>query len=252
LELNYRTYGEGQPLIILHGLFGSLDNWLTLGKKFSKSFKVYLVDQRNHGRSFHSEDFSYDIMADDIYSLIIKENLQDIVILGHSMGGKTAMRFTQKYPHIVEKLIVADIGPKEYPMHHNHIIKALNSIDLNVVKSRKQANEIMASYIPESGIQQFLLKNLYWIEKDQLAWKINLSVISAKISEVIAETARELILTKTLFLSGENSDYILVTDYADIEKYFPNSEIEIIENAAHWIHADNPEAFYTKVITFIS
>ena len=252
MELNYRTYGEGQPLIILHGLFGSLDNWLTLGKKFSKSFKVYLVDQRNHGRSFHSEDFSYDIMADDLYSLIIKENLQDIVIMGHSMGGKTAMQFTQKYPHIVEKLIVADIGPKEYPMHHNHIIKALNSIDLNVVKSRKQANEIMASYIPEFSIQQFLLKNLYWIEKDQLAWKINLSVISAKISEVIAETSRELILTKTLFLSGENSDYILETDYAEIKKYFPNSEIEIIENASHWLHADNPEAFYTKVIAFIS
>ena len=252
MELNYRTYGEGQPLIILHGLFGSLDNWLTLGKKFSKHFKVYLVDQRNHGRSFHSEEFSYNIMANDLYYLINKENIQNVIIMGHSMGGKTAMRFTQKYPDLVDKLIVADIGPKEYPMHHNHILKALNSIDLNVVKTRKEADEIIAPFIPEFGIQQFLLKNLYWIEKHQLAWRINLPVISAKIAEVIAETPRELILTKTLFLSGMNSDYILETDYTYIEKYFPYSEIEIIENAAHWLHADNPEDFYNKVIEFIS
>ena len=128
MKLHFRKYGEGQPFLILHGLFGSSDNWLTLGKKFSAKYQVYIIDQRNHARSPHSDSISYDLMADDLYELILDEGLNEIILLGHSMGGKTAMRFVQKYPHLIHKLIIADIGRKQYPAHHEYIIQGLNAI----------------------------------------------------------------------------------------------------------------------------
>ena len=159
MKLHYRKYGEGQPLIILHGLFGSSDNWQTLGKKFAENFEVYLVDQRNHGHSPKSNEFNYQLLSDDLYKLITDLELENITLIGHSMGGKTVMHFAQEHPLFIKKLIVVDIGPKAYPMHHDIILAGLNSLDLSAIKSRGQADKQLSKFIEDIGVKQFLLKN---------------------------------------------------------------------------------------------
>ena len=251
MKLHFKKIGAGQPLLIIHGLFGSSDNWGTLGKKFAENHTVYLIDQRNHGHSNHDEIMNYEAMAEDLMELINDENIKDPILLGHSMGGKTAMTFTQKFPSVLSKLIVADIGVKGYPMHHEHIIEGLNNIDLNVVKSRGEATKILANYVKEFGIQQFLLKNLFWKEKGILAWRMNIPVIVKNMSSILGEVPNLASQTTTLFLRGEKSNYILEDDFDNISDVFPNSTFETIYNAGHWLHAENPNDFYSIVSEFI-
>tara|TARA_B100000401_G_C52780922_1_gene708231 strand:+ start:530 stop:1288 length:759 start_codon:yes stop_codon:yes gene_type:complete len=252
MQLNYRKYGSGEPLLILHGLFGSSDNWQTLGKKFSEDFQVYLIDLRNHGHSPHSIDFSYELMANDINELILSEKLEKVNLLGHSMGGKVAIRLVQLFPFHIEKLIVADIGVKKYPMHHEHIIAGLQSINLKETKSRSEARKVLTNYVKEEGVQQFLLKNLYWKEKGLLCWRMNLDVLVEQMPEILKEMPKEISLTPTLFLRGEKSKYILEEDFDLLHEIFPNSEIETVYNAGHWLHAENPLDFYELVTDFIA
>lgn len=249
--LNHKEFGEGPPLIILHGLFGSLDNWVTLGKRFAENFKVYLVDQRNHGQSFHADQFSYETMSEDLCRFMGEHNIQKANIIGHSMGGKTAMEFTRKYPEKVEKLIVADIGPKFYPVHHSQILKAFYSVPITEISSRKEADEILSGLIGDFGIRQFLLKNLSR-EGDGFKWKMNLDVIASNIEEVgKALNQNALVKNKTLFLRGGNSDYVLNDDLNLIHSVFPNSSIDTIDGAGHWLHAEKPIEFYQKAIEFL-
>ncbi|MCB9225168.1 MAG: alpha/beta fold hydrolase [Crocinitomicaceae bacterium] len=249
--LHHRVIGEGKPLFILHGLFGSSDNWQTLGKRFADYFKVYFVDQRNHGHSFHSDEFSYELMVQDLENLIDHVGEENVNILGHSMGGKTAIGFTAKYPDLVDKLIVADISYKQYPMHHDLIIEGMDSLDLNVIKSRSEADAQLSKTITDWGVRQFLLKNLYWKDKGQLAWRMNLPVLKEKLPNILAEIPFETIDNPTLFIRGGKSNYILESDYADIEEKFPHSEIFTLEDAGHWVHAEAPEEFYNKVLQFL-
>ncbi len=251
MKLHFKKYGNGPPLLILHGLFGCADNWQTLGKKFSANYQIYLIDLRNHGHSPQSSSFNYDVMSEDLNELIINENLENIYLLGHSMGGKVAMRITQMYPNYVKKLIVADIGRKKYSMHHDQIIKGLSAINLNTVKSRSAAKEILSKFISGESLLQFLLKNLYWKTKGQLAWRMNLPILIKNMNEILAEIPAEIVLTPTLFLKGEKSNYIEESDFDDIMYYFPNNEIETIYNAGHWLHADNPLDFHELVTEFI-
>ena len=252
MQLNYRKYGSGEPLLILHGLFGSSDNWQTLGKKFSEDFQVYLIDLRNHGHSPHSIDFSYELMANDINELILSEKIEKVNLLGHSMGGKVAIRVAQLFPFHIEKLIVADIGVKKYPMHHEHIIAGLQSINLKETSSRSEARKLLTNYVKEEGVQQFLLKNLYWKEKGLLCWRMNLDVLVEQMPEILKEMPKEISLTPTLFLRGEKSKYILEEDFDLLHEIFPNSEIETVYNAGHWLHAENPLDFYELVTDFIA
>lgn len=251
MKLNYKREGNGDPLIIIHGLFGSLDNWQTLGKKFAEDFDTILVDQRNHGHSPHSDGFDYDLMAQDLIELIKDLEFEKVNIIGHSMGGKTAMRAAQLRPDLINKLVVVDIGPKGYPMHHDSILEGLHAIDFNVVKSRGQANEAISPYIQDEGVKQFLLKNLYWKEKGVLDWRINLPVITANMEKIISQLPADEVTVPTLFIRGEKSNYIIEDDYTDIFMQFPNSDIETIYNAGHWIHAENPFDFYNLVIDFL-
>lgn len=251
MKLHFKKIGTGHPLLIIHGLFGSSDNWGTLAKKFALNNTVYLIDLRNHGRSPHSSLMNYELMADDLEELIINEKIIDPIILGHSMGGKAALEFAKKYPENIQKLIVADIGIKAYPMHHDVIIKGLQNVDLNKIKSRTEATKSLAVFVKEIGIQQFLLKNLYWIEKGQLAWRMNLSSIVENIHEILREIEIENSNIKTLFLRGELSNYIIEEDFSKILEVFSNCRIETIENAGHWLHAENPARFYQKVTEFI-
>src|SRR5690554_2356568 len=250
MELHYKQFGEGKAFIVLHGLFGSSDNWQTHGKKLADYFEVFLVDQRNHGESGWSDEFSYDIMADDLHEFIQAKNLKEIILMGHSMGGKTAMRYAQKHPEIIDKLIVVDMGVKEYPISHDGIIEGLKSIDLSVVNTRGGASEQLAKYIGNKSIRQFLLKNLYWKEKGQLAWSINLPIIEEKLEEIVKALPEKETMVETLFIAGGQSDYVIPEDHNNIRTLFPLASFHTIESAGHWIHAEAPEKFMEKVLAF--
>ena len=249
--LNYKVFGEGKPLIILHGLFGSLDNWVTLGKKFAANFQVYLVDQRNHGQSFHDPVFSYDVMSEDLYRFMGEMNIEQASLIGHSMGGKTVMEFASKYPEKIDKLIVADIGPKSYPVHHSTILKAFYSVPIESLSSRKDADNVLRKLIADFGIRQFLLKNLTR-EGDGFKWKMNLDAIASQIEEVGKGLNQNASFNKdTLFIRGGNSDYVLDDDFYSIKSFFPKSKIETVDGAGHWLHAEKPAEFYEKVTQFL-
>ena len=251
MKLNFKKVGEGEPLVILHGLFGSLDNWMTLAKKLGEHFEVFIVDARNHGQSPHSEEFNYDVMADDLYGFLREHNIVDPIILGHSMGGKTAMQFAMNYPNQLEKLIVADIAPKSYPVHHTAILDGMLSIELDIINTRKSADEQLSKYIEDFSTRQFLLKNLYWVEKEKLAWRFNLSIINDTI-EIIGEGLDnvEPFEKPTLFIRGEKSNYISKNDFESINNIFPNSEITSM-NTGHWVHAENPTEFLNILSSFL-
>lgn len=250
MELHYRKLGEGQPFVVLHGLFGSSDNWQTHAKRLAEYFEVYLVDQRNHGHSPWSEEFTYELLAEDLKELIDKEGLEEIILLGHSMGGKTAMRFAQKYPELVKKLIIVDMGVKGYPMHHGSILEGLNTIDLSVHKTRGAAQKALTPFVENESTRQFLLKNLYWVEKGQLGWRINIPVLEREMENIIAPLEEGEVMTPTLFMRGGKSNYILDEDFDQIESYFPISQINTIEEAGHWIHAEAPKEFLDTVLGF--
>jgi pimeloyl-ACP methyl ester carboxylesterase len=252
--LHSNILGEGKPFVILHGFLGMGDNWKSLGKRFlEQGYQVHLVDQRNHGRSFHSESFNYNFLAEDLKKYCDFHKLEDLILLGHSMGGKTAMNYAVNYPDNLSKLIIVDIGPKQYPLHHQDILKALSALDFSIVKTRKIANEVISEYIKNDGVRQFLAKNLYWKHPDELALRINLPVLIENIEEVGKALSENSIYHKdTLFLRGANSNYIENVDEFLIKKQFPNSEIQTIKNAGHWLHAENPKDFYNNVMNFIS
>ncbi|PCE63285.1 alpha/beta fold hydrolase [Sediminicola luteus] len=252
-SLYANVLGTGQPLIILHGFLGMSDNWKTLGMKYAEAgFEVHLLDQRNHGRSFHSSDFDYQIMAEDLHNYIHTNHIDSACILGHSMGGKTAMQFACDYFNHTTKLIVADIAPRFYPPHHHEILNGLQAIDLTQVKSRKGADEALSDYIKEPGIRQFLLKNLYRTEDKTFGFRCNLPVLANRMEEIgenIGST--DVYYGPTLFLRGDRSEYIQETDRANIKRHFPEAMIETVPNAGHWLHAENPMVFFEKSLAFL-
>lgn len=252
-QLNSNIIGEGKPFVILHGFLGMSDNWKTLGGQFSElGFEVHLVDQRNHGRSFHSDEFSYELLAEDLKNYCEANNLEDIVLLGHSMGGKTAMLFSALYPELVSKLLVADISPRFYPVHHDAILNGLSQLDFSAIKSRGQADKVLSEYVSDFGTRQFLLKNLYWVEKGQLGLRINLEVLKSEVGEIGEPLPAHATFDKdTLFLRGDRSEYIGVDDENIIKRHFPNSEIVTIANSGHWLHAENPKDFFEAVERFV-
>jgi len=251
LELFFRKTGKGKPLIILHGLFGSSDNWLTLAKQLAKNHEVIIPDMRNHGQSPHSDDWEYSFMADDIHHLIDKLQLEKVSLLGHSMGGKTAMLFADMYPELLEKLIIVDIAPRSYPIRHRTIIDGLLSININEIASRKEAGEQLSKYIHELGIRQFLLKNLDRNDSG-FRWKLNLGIINDHLENVgMATFPKKAIKAPTLFVRGINSEYVTDDDVLDIREYFSDVRTETIGNAGHWVHAEQPEAFLKTVLDFL-
>ena len=250
MKLNYREIGSGQPLIILHGLFGSSDNWQTQAKKFAVYFRVILVDLRNHGHSNWDPDTSYHAMASDIIELIHALNLEKIILIGHSMGGKVAMLTTQLNPKLIDKLIVVDMGIKGYPPHHQHILEGIHAVKLDGVSSRSEADFELSKYIESEGVKQFLLKNLYWKEKGQLAWRMNVAVLEASMDQILEPIPETEVFTPTLFIRGEFSNYILDEDISDIENLFPDSQYITISQAGHWVHAEKPDEFVDAVLGF--
>lgn len=250
MKLHYRELGEGQPMMILHGLFGFSDNWQSHAKKLAEYYRVILVDLRNHGHSDWSDDFSYDIMAEDIRELCEDLQLEDLILVGHSMGGKTAMRFAQQYADSLEKLVIVDMGIKSYPMHHDHILAGIHAVDLPNIKVRREAEEQMRTHIDSEGVMQFLLKNLYWKEKGKIAWRMNVNVLEREMPGILSALPEGEIWTTTLFIRGELSNYVLDEDIPTIEEQFPDVEITTIEGAGHWVHAEAPGPFLNALLSF--
>lgn len=247
-----RIYGSGEPLLILHGLFGMGDNWITLAKQFAENYEVHVIDQRNHGQSFHSDSWTYQDMVSDLEEYISVHQLGRVNLLGHSMGGKTVMCFASMHPSKVISLIVADISPKQYPVSHYLILDAISRLNFNKIHSRKQADEELSISIADYGIRQFLLKSLFWKEKGKLGFRFNVDVIKNNIDNVGQALPNIAYFDgPTLFLDGEKSDYIKPEDEDLIGLHFPDYEIVPIPNAGHWLHAEQPKLFFEAVSEFL-
>ncbi|MES2680060.1 MAG: alpha/beta fold hydrolase [Bacteroidota bacterium] len=255
MKLAFREFGQGQALIILHGLFGQSDNWNTLAKNFAEQgFHVFTVDQRNHGLSPHSDDWNYEVMADDLKEFIDDRQLQNPVIIGHSMGGKTAMFFELKFPGVASKLIIVDMSPGTAARQHDGVLKALNAVDFSKLENRKEAEAVLNQYIPDFGTKQFLLKNIYWKEEGnkQMSWRFNLEVISQKYEDILEAVPHGTSPVNTLVLRGEKSNYVSEKDFPEFEARFPNHKIQTIAGAGHWVHAEKPKEFFEAVMDFIA
>ena len=254
MQLHFKKTGEGKPLIILHGLFGSGDNWQSFARSLAaNNFSVYLVDLRNHGHSPPAVEHTYKAMSEDVAEFIKQENLYQPIVLGHSMGGKAAMQLVIDNPNLVSQLIVVDMAPYSYPLHHQKIIAALNSIDLNRLHTRSEVEKTLAEQIEDNSTRQFLLKNLYWKTDHQLAWRFNLSVIEKDIVEVgLATESKTPIEIPVLFVKGEYSNYIDVAKFESFKITFANAELVVVKNAGHWVHADNANDLLKVVLEFVS
>lgn len=251
MKLYSRVLGEGQPLLIIHGLFGMSDNWQSLAKRYADYFEVHLIDQRNHGRSPHADEFSYLHLSNDLHQYIVDNQLNDVIIIGHSLGGKTAMQFAVSYPEFLSKLIIVDISPRFYPIHHDKIIEGLKMLDFSILKSRSQADAVLSEYIEDGDVRQFLLKSMYWKEKGQLDFRFNLKSISQNIANVGEALDNEANCSiPSLFIKGGNSNYINDDDEDLIFKHFKDAEIQTVDEVGHWLHAEKPQEFFEMTVRF--
>ena len=255
MQLFYRKFGEGKPLIILHGLFGISDNWVSFAKKIAElGYEVYIPDQRNHGQSPQSPSFNYLALVDDLFEFIDEHELEDVSVLGHSMGGKVAMRFALENTQYISKLIVVDISMRAYEArpHHKNILKAMQQVDFSKIKSRKEVEEILAKYISEPKIRLFVMKNLHRISGNEFEWRLYLDGILDNLDEMFDGIEPDEAFDKpSLFIRGGASDYVRDSDIPDINKAFPNHTLHTIPNATHWVHAEAPELFYQYVSEFL-
>jgi len=252
MKLFHREFGKGDPLLILHGLFGSSDNWQTLAKQFATDFKVFSIDLRNHGRSFHHEEFDYRVMMHDISEFVHEKGLDKVSLLGHSMGGKLSMNYALHFPEKVKNLIIIDIAPRKYRVLHDGIIQALKSLDLRLYKKREEVDEALTDMLQNFLIRQFLLKNLIRNNSGNFDWKINLDVIDRSVENLVVEISSKMPFEgKTLFIAGDKSDYIRPVDEDQIFELFPNAQVKYLPDVGHWVHAQAPDLLYQTVMDFI-
>lgn len=251
MQLFFRESGQGRPIIILHGLMGSSDNWLPQAKMLSDEYRVFIVDQRNHGQSPHDEILNYKVLANDLKDFIQQQGLEKPVILGHSMGGKTAMNFAVAYPEMVGALVVADIAPKYYKVHHDVIVKGLKAIPIDSITTRGEADQVLADYVKEEDVRQFLLKNLTRKPEGGFSWKINLPVIDKSLEDIGQDLQFEGVYDgPALFIRGANSNYVKDEDRDRIKQLFPKSTL-ITMDTGHWIQAEKPKEFVEVVRNFL-
>lgn len=252
IKLNYKSFGQGTPVIILHGLFGMLDNWLTVAKDLSEHYQVFILDLRNHGKSPHTDQFSYALMAEDLLHFMDENWIYKAHIIGHSLGGKLAMAYAIDHEDRIDKMIVVDIAPKSYTGDHYEIFNALTRLDTDTISNRKEIHEILSRRIPDFGVRQFLMKNLKRRKEGGFQFKMNLKSLRENYPDILKGlNLTETISTKTLFVRGSLSPYISDNDWQDIEGWFPNSALRSIENAGHWVHADQKEKFVKEIKRFL-
>lgn len=253
IQLNHKIIGTGTPVLILHGLFGMLDNLLSLAKYLeSKGYMAILVDQRDHGRSPHTSSFDYDLLSEDLFNFCEDLGIYKTHLIGHSMGGKTILKFASKYDSYVDKMIVIDMGIKRYIGNHQPIFDALLSLDLSQISSRSEVQDILTKKLNDEGTVLFLMKNLSRTSEGNYEWKMNLPLLHKNYTHILDQIHLDHpIDIHSLFIRGANSDYIEDDDISDIKNYFPNSSFESIEGAGHWVHVDRPEELYAKINAFL-
>jgi pimeloyl-ACP methyl ester carboxylesterase len=251
--IHANRFGEGKDLVVIHGFLGMGDNWKSLGKKWAqKRYRVHLLDMRNHGRSFHDDTFNYQVMTQDVKNYLNEQKIENCILIGHSMGGKVAMQLATSKSELVTKLIVVDIAPRYYPKHHVNILNALSLLDDHKLTSRKEADKLLSNKIDEVGIRQFLLKNLYRTDENELKLRLNLKAVQENLEEIGQGLADELIYNgPVLFIKGGTSDYIKASDEKKIFHHFPQARVQIVENAGHWVHAEQPDTFFEEVDKYI-
>jgi esterase len=248
MKLFYREYGAGQPIVIMHGIFGSSDNWLTQAKILSEEYRVILVDLRNHGQSPKDDAFDYSVMVSDMEKFVAELGLGEPIIIGHSMGGKVAMNFAVAHPERLSKLIVVDIAPKAYNLEHYVILDGLNAIPINTIASRNEADEILKAFVPEADVRQFLLKNLQRKPEGGFLWKLNLPVITKNLPKIGYDLQFKGTFDKpTLFVRGGRSNYVKDEDMGRIQEIFPLAQLETLDTG-HWVQAEKPQEF-VKLVT---
>jgi esterase len=251
MKLFHKEFGSGKPLIILHGLFGFSDNWQSHAKSLSSYYRVILFDLRNHGRSPWDDNHAYEDMALDVAESLDQLSVDKACFIGHSMGGKVLMHLGLNHGSYIDKMIVVDMGTKSYPMHHQDVIHAIQSVNIESVTARSQVNEMLKPILASEGLRQFLLKNLYWKEKGVLAWRMNVKTLVKNMEEVLSALPDGEILNESLFIRGGLSNYILDDDVDLIQNQFPNSELLTIDGAGHWVHAEASEAFIEATLSFL-
>ncbi len=253
MKLNHKIFGTGDPIIILHGLFGMLDNWRTLARSLENTYQCILVDLRNHGRSPDDAEMNYTVMAEDILELLDDLKIEQPVIMGHSMGGKVAMQFAFQYPDRLSRLIVVDIAPRKYPPHHAEVISAIEAIHPEALTDRSQAEEVLRSHLDnDEATIQFLLKNISRKPEGGFEWKANMPVLIAEYDSLMAEVSSAMPFTKpVLYIKGAKSNSISPADEDQIRKLFPNSNLVTIPEAGHWVHADQPAALLEALLPFL-
>ncbi|MEI6173794.1 MAG: alpha/beta fold hydrolase [Bacteroidota bacterium] len=254
MKLFCRQFGNGQPVVILHGLFGLSDNWVTFGRRLSEHYRVLIPDLRNHGQSPHSQVFDFPSMEDDLLGLVEENGLKDIFLIGHSLGGKTAMFFTLHHPEMVSKLVVADISLRKSPPNQEHqlLLNAMQSVDFSTATSRSDVEKQLQTTVKSLKLRQFLLKNVYWRDHKYLDWRLNLEAINENLLSVFEGVSVTGEYPKpVLFIRGGLSDYIRDGDIAELKSKFPGAEVKTIANASHWIHADAPGEFFGLVKDYL-
>lgn len=251
MELNYKEYGSGEPVIILHGLFGTLDNWQTFARQLSGEYSVFALDQRNHGRSPHTEEHNYHLMAEDLKQFMEEHWMFNAAVIGHSMGGKTAMQFALDYPGMVKKLVVVDIAPKAYSRSHDAIFEALLAMEPSQLKSREEAEWELAHF--DADIRHFLMKNLTRRKEGGFEFKMNLPALYQHYEDVLAAVKSDHPFEgPALFVRGGRSRHVLPEDEAIIRELFPHAVVETIEKAGHWVHAETPAELLALVKKFLA
>lgn len=252
MQLHFHHFGHGPPLVLLHGLFGSLTNWLGVSRRLAEHFTLFALDQRNHGRSAHSSEMSYPAMAADVGEFLNAQGLTSAHVLGHSMGGKVAMQFALNHPAQVRRLVVVDIAPGIAPPQHAAVFAALRALDLAAARSREELFDALAERLPDAAVRRFLLKNVVPDANGAFRWQLNLSGIHASYQRLTeAVSGGRQFAKPTLFLRGERSNYITETSQRDIARWFPNATGRTLPGAGHWVHADAPLEFARAVIEFL-
>lgn len=253
MKLNFKQYSDdGEPLIILHGLFGSLSNWGAQSSQLATDFSVYGLDLRNHGGSPHSDNMNYTVMAEDVIEFMDDHGIERCHLLGHSMGGKTAMQAALSAPQRIDRLVVADIAPVHYRGQHDSILDGLDAIDLSSIKSRNEADKVLAEYVPDELVRQFLLTNLVRSKEGDFSWRINLPVLKQNYDRLREAPASEGVFEgPTLFVKGASSNYIQEKHRDAILARFPNAKTKVIMHTGHWLHAEKPQTFYRIVHGFL-
>jgi pimeloyl-ACP methyl ester carboxylesterase len=252
MQLQFKQLGHGEPIVLLHGLFGSSDNWFNVAPKLAEKFHVLIPDLRNHGSSPHHAEMDYPLMADDVEKFFAAQKIESASVIGHSMGGKVAMQFALDFSARVKKLVVVDMAPRVYQRAHDHIFEALLALDLKAFQSRSQIEEVLSGGIPSLNLRRFLLKNLGRDTEGKFIWKMNLRGVAKNYSRLGKELRPQNHFEKpTLFIRGGKSEYIAEADAAEIHRLFPAAAIQTIAAANHWVHADAPDEFVRLVLDFL-